>query len=64
MGYAIAIAQNQDPARIVFNQALMRHEFNQMLESGVYQQFSHNTTDRSVEYFEHEIDLSDIDLVY
>ena len=64
LGYAIAIAERKDPAKIAFNQSVMQHQFNWMIEKSIVIQFNHSMIDNDPVYTEHEIDTSDVNLIY
>ncbi len=59
LGYIIALSENKDPSKLIFEQISMRASFNLNLELGGVSQFNCNElTNTFVVYTNHLLDLS------
>lgn len=64
IAYLIAIANGKNPAKLMFNQMVMRNHFNDCITSGIWNEFPSIEIDCTPIYKEHCFDLSHLPVNY
>ena len=64
LAYVMAIAFMKNPAKMHFSQIKMRDHFNLCMECDYWTEFDGLEFDRELKYIRHEIDLSDVSVIF